>query len=127
MPVTPDRVSTAATKVNTIGASVPPRHEPKPIPVWSPEGVMELHSPSNMRDLIRHNGWTATDPNAPPPTDEEETKAEADNTVLATATGELTALRELVVRHGLVPDNRWGKKRLMEEIEKAVAAKQSAA
>lgn len=107
--------------VKQVGSRVPPLH----VLVYDTLGVEHQHRSDNARDLVRHHGWSYVSPaarTAPPVKDEtdqtEERMASTDiNAVeLAAANKYVQALRDTLVRAGVDVDNRWGIKRLKEEL-----------
>ena len=108
----------------TYPGDAPPSARATTLTVWSPEGVKEVHSTLNARDLVRSRGYTLRSPRGAV----EVTKSDGDDAVVAAgdyaeteahanaAMEALTALRKQAEDLGVVVDNRWGTKRLNEEI-----------
>jgi hypothetical protein len=101
------------------------------VPVWSPDGKMEMHTSFNARDLINHSKWTAFDPakvkkkktvtTSGEGTVEVETEAEVEAPKAPSKLDELRTFLETIAPD-LEVDKRWGLTRLKKEIEARGAA-----
>lgn len=101
------------------------------VTVWDAEGNPHKVTRSNFNDAISRDGWTARPPKpvaaATEPDDQapvsENTEPDQgvspEQTELDTAMDALNALRAEAEVLGITVDQRWGKKRLSAEIEKA--------
>lgn len=101
--------------------------EKQMVTVYDPNGDAHEVLRQNANDLVRHAGWSRA-PKAPVAQEVVEDgesgsskakQAEADNTALENAMDALNNLRAEAAAVGVDVDSRWGKKRLVEEIEKA--------
>lgn len=102
------------------------RNAEKLVVLFTPEGVAETHMRSNARDLIRLRNYTAHDPSAAAakpgtnpdaliPADEDAVKTDQ----VEEAKEQLTLLRMQLAGLGVEVDNRWGIRRLNDEIAQA--------
>jgi hypothetical protein len=98
------------------------------VPVWAPDGHMEMHTTFNARDLINHSKWTAFDPakvkkkKADPSDPDGGTLIEAEAADLVEAPKAPSKLDELrdflaTIAPEMEIDKRWGLTRLKKEIE----------
>lgn len=90
--------------------------------IVSPDGEVVTMVHFNARDLINHKGWkevrkqkTADDVVA----DDDAADQAGQGVESKEVHEELQGLRDMLTEAGVKVDARWGKKRLMEEIEKA--------
>lgn len=108
---------------NTMGDDSPNMGTPpEKMVVWSPDGKREVHLTFNARDLLNHCGYTDFDPamRGKRSVDADPNSVDEDvDTAIGLDSEELAALRKSLTEAGVKVDARWGKKRLMEEIEKA--------
>jgi hypothetical protein len=121
----------AGTKIapSTIGRNVAVRkkdtHEQE-VSVWDLKGVKHRVPRHQANDFVRHLGWSSTppkgfvDPDTPPAKEEAAPKADATPPAPKEEKGpdELDLLREQARKAGIEIDNRWGKKRIQEELDK---------
>lgn len=121
---------------NKIGAKAPTiggNNKPRPIDthqqmvtVFDKEGNPHEYQRHQANDLVNHVGWTWGNPKKPKEDAKkvagEEPKAVEGSAEASAATpkepDELDVLRAQLKEKGVEVDNRWGKKRLQEELEK---------
>ena len=132
--ISPDANLRNKPPVNMIGGAVDTQNSPalnrinsaarptdKTVEIYPPGGggSPEFHTMANARDLMRHHGWTLAPVKASKSeADEEPKKAEENNDseTVAAANMRLEAFRDVLKAMGVTIDQRWGIRRLTEEI-----------